>query len=66
MSKTTTAALTAGKGINYVVEGNILTLRIDLSQDFGPSASGKTRIIATTAGSLALPGGAKVGVNVYR
>lgn len=55
-----------GKNVEYTVEGNILTVRIDLAKDFGPSASGKTRIIATTAGNVALPGGAKVGINVYR
>lgn len=66
MSKVAVAAMQAGKNIQYAVEGNILTVRIDLAKDFGPSASGKTRIIATTAGNVALPGGAKVGINVYR
>ena len=49
-------------------EGNILTIKVDLSKEFGPSASGKTIIIASTEGNVTIPGheGAKVGLNVYR
>ena len=49
-------------------EGNILTIKIDLSKEFGPSASGKTIIIASTGGNVTIPGHeeAKVGLNVYR
>lgn len=36
--------------IQVEVKGNILTLRIDLSQPGEPSKSGKTNIIAGTAG----------------
>jgi hypothetical protein len=32
------------------VEGNILTIKVDLSKEFGPSSSGKTIIIASTEG----------------
>lgn len=66
IAKALARAEQVGKNVEYTVEGNILTMRIDLSKDFGPSASGKTRIIASTCGNAALPGGAKVGVNVYR
>lgn len=55
-----------GKNVEYSVKDKVLTLRIDLSKDFGPSASGKTKIIASTCGNVSLPCGAKVGVNVYR
>lgn len=60
------AALQAGKNIQYTVEGGKLTIVVDLSKDYGPSSSGKTRIIASTCGSVTLPDGAKVGINVYR
>jgi len=49
----------------------ILTITVDLNKDFGPSASGKTIIVASTQGNQAV-GTAKagdvvqVGVNVYR
>jgi len=55
------------KNVNLEVEGNILKIKVDLSKDFGPSKSGKTRIVATTAGNIAIPGtDAKIGLNVYR
>ena len=55
-----------GKNVEYSVKDKVLTLRIDLSKDFGPSASGKTKIIVSICGNVSLPCGAKVGVNVYR
>jgi hypothetical protein len=55
------------KNVSLEVEGNILKIKVDLSKDFGPSKSGKTRIVATTAGNIAIPGtDAKIGLNVYR
>jgi len=38
------------KNVEMSLEGNILTIKVDLSKDFGPSASGKTIIIASTEG----------------
>jgi hypothetical protein len=50
-----------------VVAGNILTITVDLSMEFGPSSSGKTIIIASTEGNVALPDREeKIGLNVYR
>ena len=58
------------KNVSLEVEGNILTIKVDLSKDFGPSKtskSGKTRIIATTGGNVEVPGtDATIGLNVYR
>jgi hypothetical protein len=55
------------KNVQMAVEGNILTIKIDLSKEFGPSASGKTLIIASTEGSVSIPDREeKVGLNVYR
>jgi hypothetical protein len=50
------------------LEGNILAIKVDLSKEFGPSASGETIIIASTEGNGVIPGHeeAKVGLNVYR
>jgi hypothetical protein len=55
------------KNVDMKVEGNILTIRVDLSKEFGPSASGKTIIIASTEGNVSVTDrDEKVGLNVYR
>ncbi len=55
------------KNVEMTVEGNVLTIRVDLSKDFGPSASGKTIIVASTEGNIAVPAREeKIGLNVYR
>jgi hypothetical protein len=56
------------KNVEMRVEGNVLHITVDLDKNFGPSASGKTVIIATTKGNQELPGrpGIKVGLNVYK
>jgi len=57
------------KNVKMSVDGNILTIKVDLSQDFGPSASGKTILIGSTQGnkqvSRKFPE-VRVGVNVYK
>ena len=56
------------KNVEMSLEENILTIKVDLSKDFGPSASGKTIIIASAEGIVVIPGHeeAKVGLNFYR
>lgn len=57
------------KNVKMNVEGNILTIQVDLSQDFGPSASGKTILIGSTLGNKAVSRkfpDVRVGVNVYK
>lgn len=55
------------KNVEMNVEGDILTIRVDLSKEFGPSASGKTTIIASTEGNVAVPNrDEKIGLNVYK
>ncbi|MDO9462506.1 MAG: hypothetical protein Q7J61_01735 [Deltaproteobacteria bacterium] len=56
------------KNAEKKVDGNILTITVDLSKEFGPSSSGKTIIIASTEGNISVPGAEdkKVGLNVYR
>ena len=49
------------------VNGNELTIKIDLTQDLGLSKSGKTRIIATSRGNAKVPGtDATIGLNLYK
>ena len=55
------------KNVALRVEGSLLTITIDLSKEFGPSASGKTTIIASTEGNITIPNREeKIGPNVYR
>jgi hypothetical protein len=55
------------KNVQMNVEGNTLTIKVDLSKEFGPSASGKTIIVASTEGNVAVSDREeKVGLNVYR
>jgi len=55
------------KNIEMTTEGNILTIKVDLSQRFGKSSSGKSTIVASTEGNQAVPGNEeiKIGLNVY-
>lgn len=55
------------KNVEMTIAGTILTIKVDLSKEFGPSASGKTIIIASTEGNMTIPDREeKVGLNVYR
>lgn len=59
---------TVGQNVEMSLEGNKLTITIDLSKQFGISGSGKSHIIASTGGNVSVPGNeaVKIGVNVYR
>ena len=56
------------KNVEMTIEGNILTIKVDLSKEFGPSSSGKTIIIASTEGNISVPDHEekKIGLNVYK
>ena len=55
------------KNVEMKIAGTILTITVDLTNEFGPSSSGKTIIIASTEGNVAIPErDEKVGLNVYR
>jgi hypothetical protein len=54
------------KNVDMKVEKGVLVIRVDLSKDFGPSASGKTTIVGTTGGGVDTGGGVKVNLTVYR
>jgi hypothetical protein len=58
------------KNVEISVKGKVMTITVDLSKSQGPSASGKTEIIGTTAGNARIAangnGEIHVGLNVYR
>lgn len=56
-----------GSNITASVQNNILTLEIDLSKRMGPSASGKTIIVASSNGNQRIDGGngVVIGLNAY-
>lgn len=57
-----------GRNVDIEVRGSKLIITCDLDKDFGPSKSGKTVIIASTDGNMAIPGNDKIklGLNLYR
>jgi hypothetical protein len=54
--------------VNISVKGTILTAVVDLSKNLGASSSGKSIVIGSTQGNVAVPGhdDIKIGVNVYK
>jgi hypothetical protein len=56
---------TIGRNVQAEVKDGKLTLTIDLSVEGQPSASGKTKVLATTSGFVNV-GGVLVGLNVCR
>lgn len=55
------------KNVELTVDGTMLTIKVDLSKDFGPSSSGKTIIIASTEGNISIPDREeKIGLNIYK
>lgn len=56
------------QNVTTSVKGNILTIKVDLSKEFGLSASGKTVSIGSTKGNKTIEGtnGVVLGLNVYK
>lgn len=56
------------KNCDMKLDGNILTITVDLSKEFGKSSSGKSIIIASTEGNVPVPDkeDVKIGLNIYR
>ncbi len=56
------------KNVQMTVEGNILTIKVDLTKEYGPSSSGKTIIVASTEGSISVDGHENIlaGLNVFK
>lgn len=55
------------KNVHMTVNGNKLTIEVDLAQNFGVSSSGKSDTVASTEGNVSVPGHEqiKIGLNVY-
>ena len=54
------------QNIQTSIKGTTLTITIDLAKRFGKSASGKTTLIASTQGNVAVgDSGAILGLNCY-
>ena len=56
------------KNIEMRVEGDTLTIVVDLKQEFGLSSSGKSITVASTEGNVSVPEREeiKIGLNIYR
>ena len=56
------------KNVEMSVQGQELIIKVDLSQSFGRSSSGKSLIIASTEGNQPISGNEtiKIGLNVYK
>jgi hypothetical protein len=56
------------KNCEMKLTGNMLTITVDISKDFGKSSSGKSVIIASTEGNITIPEkeDIKIGLNIYK
>jgi len=56
------------KNCEMKLNGDILTITVDISKKFGVSSSKKSIIIASTEGNVSIPDkeNIKIGLNVYR
>ncbi len=56
------------KNIDMKLNGKILTITVDISQEFGMSGSGKNLVIASTEGNVSIPDKpeVKIGLNIYK
>jgi len=56
------------KNCEMKLTGNMLTITVDVSKDFGKSSSGKSIVIASTEGNISIPekNDVKIGLNVYK
>ncbi len=56
------------KNCEMKLDGSILTITVDISKEFGKSASGKSIIISSTEGNVSIPEkeDIKIGLNIYR
>lgn len=55
------------KNVELKIEGDKLRIEVDLTQEFGPSGSGKSIVIASSEGNQSIgKDGIKIGLNVFR
>lgn len=55
-----------GNGVNIEEVNGQIVITIDPSGDFGESASGKSKQIASTLGNVTLPSGITLGITAFR
>ena len=55
------------QNVKYEIRDDKLIIEVDLTQEFGPSKSGKTITIASTRGNQKIEGtDAIIGLNIYK
>ena len=55
------------KNVECKIEGDVLTIIVDLKKEYGLSASKKNIIIASSEGNQSIgESGIKLGLNIYR
>lgn len=54
------------KNVDIKIEGNTMTIKIDMTKNHGASKSGKSIVIASTEGNQPAAPGVFLGLNVYR
>jgi len=55
------------KNVVMAVNGNLLTITVDLAKTYGPSKTGKTIIVASTEGNMPVEGRTEIiGLNIYK
>lgn len=61
-------SLASAKNVDMEMEGDILVIRINMTQTQGKSSTGKSTIIATTAGNKPVPGwnDCFLGLNIFK
>ena len=56
-----------GRGMAATLDGNRLTVEIDLGSDLGPSSSGKSRLVASSGGGKPVAAtGVTLNLTAYR
>ena len=56
-----------GQNVELRINGDTLTITVDLSHECGRSKSGKSMVVATTGGNVTVPGtDVKLGLNLYK
>lgn len=54
------------ENIKTTIKGNKLIIEVDLSKEYGLSASGKSVSVASTKGNKAVADGIMMGINIYK
>jgi hypothetical protein len=66
MAKEEAVKRVEGEGFTLVNDGKKLVIEVDLANNAGVSGSGKSIMIATSAGNMDVGDGIKMGLNIYR